>query len=93
MIKLLKRIFSKKEKLTKEGWDKFAKRFEGPGLTETELNAAYAKYADSHTIWPKNMSGKTLAESLPSVIPMKHSFESFSFECNEDYKFYKKYKS
>ena len=62
-------------------------------LEEEELRAAYQKYADSHTIWPKTTSGKTLAESLPSVIPMKHSFESFSYECNEDYKFYKKYKS
>lgn len=70
-----------------------------PGFSEAilsipkeDLKAAYKKYADSHTTWPKITSGKTLVESLPSVIPMKHSFESFSYECNEDYKFYKKYK-
>lgn len=61
-------------------------------LEEEDLKAAYKKYADSHTTWSKNTAKKTLGESLPSTIPMEHSFESFSRECNENYKFYTKYK-
>lgn len=62
-------------------------------LSEENLKIAYKNYADSHWTPPEDPHGKTglLGPTLWSLIPMKHSFESFSEECKKNRRFYKKY--
>jgi hypothetical protein len=62
-------------------------------LTEEELKKAYNNYADSHWSPPEDPEGKTglIAPQLWGLVPMQHSFESFSEECKRNKRFYKKY--
>jgi len=61
-----------------------------PKYTLTALRAAYREYGDSHEI-PGDPNGLLLADQFMSVIPMEHSFESFSLKCLRDKKFYNLY--
>jgi hypothetical protein len=55
------------------------------------IDEVYNSYADSHFIPPKNTNGKLLLDQLFSVIPMKHSKETFINECRNNPRFSKKW--
>ena len=55
------------------------------------LDKVYKKYADSHWTPPSNPKGKLLSDQLFSLVPMKHSKESFINEIKTNPEFAKQW--